>query len=93
MKTFFELVDESSQAEMADRLDIDKATISRSYRCLCSVSGTVIEACDRVFGDGFDRDRTVVEWFNRWSDRRQGDHFNLPTSPSAPVSSQSTAEA
>ena len=77
MKTFFEIVDEIGQAEMARQIDEHKATVNRCYHAAYPVNERVIAKCEEVFGAGFDAARTLSDWYAR---RRGGDEMIAGTS-------------
>lgn len=73
MKTFFEHVDERGQAAVCRELRLPKAIISRSVRVETGINEAVVARCEEVWGEGFDRDRTLADWYERWLARRSDD--------------------
>lgn len=64
-KTLFEMCDDTSQAEVARQLGIEKMRMSRFYRGATDVDSDIVSACKTAWGDGFDEARTLTEWYAR----------------------------
>lgn len=65
MKTLFEITDELGPTEVWRQLGESHSIISRAVRGLTDVSSALTAKCKATWGDSFDEQRTISEWYAR----------------------------